>query len=324
MTDEKPITARQCIKAIAEVGLALMPQMVFAEDISGNIGKTVTFMNGNATYAKEVVSDGMLVLEPVEPTQDGYTFTGWYTDEALTQKFEFGRTLSESITLYAGWDELITVNLPFTTTVKQAGNVAPGETTFNLQVLGSDGDKLSSVEVEVEATPVKINGEGEYDGTLKIRGASEDIANMLRDKVFVKQADGNYPDWTVDDAVWGLAWKEGIVAMAADDAVADNSVLIFPAEYVKTEDGGYYEMVEGKDAAEKMSFINIYTKSEGSPAEPDDTTDEDPDNDSNAYAEDSTKTGDDTNIALWLTLMLIAGTGITGTTIYARRKRTNE
>ena len=54
---------------------------------------------------------------------------------------------------------------------------------------------------------------------------------------------------------------EGIVAMAADDAVADNSVLIFPAEYVKTEDGGYYEMVEGEDAAEKMSFINIYTKS---------------------------------------------------------------
>lgn len=69
---------------------------------------------------------------------------------------------------------------------------------------------------------------------------------------------------------------------------------------------------------------DIYTKSEGSPAEPDDTTDEDPDNDSNADAEDSTKTGDDTNIALWLTLMLIAGTGITGTTIYARRKRTNE
>ena len=104
--------------------------------------------------------------------------------------------------------EVEILEIPFTTTVKQAGNVAPGETTFNLQVLGSDGDKLSSVEVEVEATPVKINGEGEYDGTLKIRGASEDIANMLRDKVFVKQADGNYPDWTVDDAVWGLAWKE--------------------------------------------------------------------------------------------------------------------
>ncbi|MGN0721369.1 MAG: InlB B-repeat-containing protein [Anaerovoracaceae bacterium] len=48
------------------------------------------------------------------------------------------------------------------------------------------------------------------------------------------------------------------------------------------------------------------------------------DNDSKTDAEDSAKTGDDTNLALWLALMLLAGAGITSTTIYARRKRTNE
>ena len=53
-------------------------------------------------------------------------------------------------------------------------------------------------------------------------------------------------------------------------------------------------------------------------------TSDDSDNDSNADAEDSAKTGDDTNLALWFALMLLAGAGITGTTIYARRKRTNE
>ena len=48
------------------------------------------------------------------------------------------------------------------------------------------------------------------------------------------------------------------------------------------------------------------------------------DNDSKTDAEDSAKTGDDTNLALWFALMLLAGAGITGTTIYTRRKRTNE
>lgn len=48
------------------------------------------------------------------------------------------------------------------------------------------------------------------------------------------------------------------------------------------------------------------------------------DNGSKADAEDSAKTGDDTNLALWLALMILAGAGITGTAVYTRRKRTNE
>lgn len=43
------------------------------------------------------------VVEPIEPTQDGYTFTGWYTDIDCTQQYAFGKTLSENITLYAGF-----------------------------------------------------------------------------------------------------------------------------------------------------------------------------------------------------------------------------
>ena len=43
-----------------------------------------------------------------------------------------------------------------------------------------------------------------------------------------------------------------------------------------------------------------------------------------AGAEDSAKTGDNTDLALWLALMLLSGAGITGVTAYSRRKRTNE
>lgn len=53
-------------------------------------------------------------------------------------------------------------------------------------------------------------------------------------------------------------------------------------------------------------------------------TSDDSNNDSKSDDEDSVKTGDSTNLALWLVLMLLSGAGITGTTLYTRRKRTNE
>lgn len=52
-------------------------------------------------------------------------------------------------------------------------------------------------------------------------------------------------------------------------------------------------------------------------------TSDDSDKDSKAD-KDSAKTGDDANLALWLALMLLSGAGITGVTVYTRRKRTNE
>ena len=53
-------------------------------------------------------------------------------------------------------------------------------------------------------------------------------------------------------------------------------------------------------------------------------TSDDSNNGSKPAAEESAKTGDDTNLALWLALMLLSGAGIGGTTLYTRRKRTNE
>jgi uncharacterized repeat protein (TIGR02543 family) len=38
-----------------------------------------------------------------QPVREGYTFTGWYADEALTQKVETV-TMDADITVYAGWE----------------------------------------------------------------------------------------------------------------------------------------------------------------------------------------------------------------------------
>ena len=42
--------------------------------------------------------------EPVEPTKDGFYFTGWYTDKDCTQLYDWSEPVTEGITLYAGWD----------------------------------------------------------------------------------------------------------------------------------------------------------------------------------------------------------------------------
>lgn len=43
------------------------------------------------------------VAAPAEPTRSGYTFIGWYTDAACTDRYDFGTPVTESMTLYAKW-----------------------------------------------------------------------------------------------------------------------------------------------------------------------------------------------------------------------------
>lgn len=44
------------------------------------------------------------VYEPIHPNRPGYTFVGWYLDEATTQQYHFSNTLSTNqLSLYAKW-----------------------------------------------------------------------------------------------------------------------------------------------------------------------------------------------------------------------------
>ncbi len=75
--------------------------------IKGNYtinGLTVTFKNGNTDYAKQIVQSGNKVTSITSPTKEGYTFTGWYTDETCTTLFDFDNTsITDDMTLYAGY-----------------------------------------------------------------------------------------------------------------------------------------------------------------------------------------------------------------------------
>ena len=67
-------------------------------------GRKVTYMDGKAVYAIQVVSGK--ASAPDAPSKDGYTFAGWYSGDA---KWNFADdTVTENLTLTAKWERIHT------------------------------------------------------------------------------------------------------------------------------------------------------------------------------------------------------------------------
>ncbi|MCF7929922.1 MAG: InlB B-repeat-containing protein [Acholeplasmataceae bacterium] len=66
---------------------------------------TVTFdSNGGTRAVTQTIVTGEKATLPYQPLRDGYTFGGWYSDEALTTAWNFAtNTVTANITLYAKW-----------------------------------------------------------------------------------------------------------------------------------------------------------------------------------------------------------------------------
>jgi uncharacterized repeat protein (TIGR02543 family) len=65
---------------------------------------TITFNSNGGTSVTAITQDfGTAVTAPVNPTRSGYTFAGWFSDEALTTTYTFTTMPSQATTLYAKW-----------------------------------------------------------------------------------------------------------------------------------------------------------------------------------------------------------------------------
>ena len=63
--------------------------------------------HGTAPEAQQI-KYGDTATEPAEPSAEGYSFAGWFTDSECTSEYDFSTPLTEDITLYARW--LVNVN----------------------------------------------------------------------------------------------------------------------------------------------------------------------------------------------------------------------
>lgn len=63
-------------------------------------------MNGHGGYrpSDQTVKSGEKAVEPETPSDELYTFRGWYSDKELTKEFSFDTPIIKDTTLYAKWD----------------------------------------------------------------------------------------------------------------------------------------------------------------------------------------------------------------------------
>lgn len=69
-----------------------------------NAGMKVSFNTGEGSKVDfQTTAANGSVTKPADPTREGYTFAGWYTDEACTEAYKFDAAVTADMTLYAKW-----------------------------------------------------------------------------------------------------------------------------------------------------------------------------------------------------------------------------
>ena len=64
---------------------------------------TVTYVENGGTALENLVIEQGSKLTDVQIEREGYTFDGWFEDEALTIPFDFDTEVVRNISIYAGW-----------------------------------------------------------------------------------------------------------------------------------------------------------------------------------------------------------------------------
>lgn len=69
---------------------------------------TVTYHPGNDTqnFSTEISENETLNVLPADPVRDGYTFSGWFLDEACTKKLTVPYTVTKDTDVWAKWDKV--------------------------------------------------------------------------------------------------------------------------------------------------------------------------------------------------------------------------
>lgn len=214
-------------------------------------------------------------------------------------------------------EPLYTLRVPYMTTVEKGGSEEPGETVFQLMVMGSNGDELVFEGVVVDGDSILTNGKGSYSKDMTFAAPYGLLLDMFYEGAFVKQVDEGEDGWTYDNTVWCVFMDKEIAARASqEDAVLSNYVHIYPTKYEEDGDGGRHYMPDfGKGSEDKMTFKNTYTKTatEVTP-DPDDAS-------SDANVSALPKTGDSSNLTGWLILLAVSAAAVAGAVVYGRRRK---
>ena len=138
-------------------------------------------------------------------------------------------------------ENLATVKIPFTKTVKLGGNTGPGKTDFKLEIFNIGNGNADGYKDVTYTAAVTTNGAGSYDGELVISGPAAQVRQFVCEGFFVREVKNNYSGWTYSDAVWNV-----VPEYQVNNGVPP--MKIYLTKYT-----------EEATAAERMTFENTYT-----------------------------------------------------------------
>ena len=222
-------------------------------------GKLV--ISGPAAKVGEFVSEGFFVRE-VNDNRSGWTYSDavWHINAngeirparmETTPNGDFYDAINNADTvremtfenIYT--ENLRTVEIPFTKTVKLGGNTGPGTTDFTIAVCDVGAHGLSYYADVTYKVVITTNGAGSYDGKLVISGPAAKVGEFVSEGFFVREVNDGLPKWTYSDAVWYI----------------NANGEIRPAKTEKGENGEvYFREVDGANTESKMTFENTYTR----------------------------------------------------------------
>ena len=265
---------------------------------------------GEMTIPSNVLgnSEGFYVRE-VDATDDGWT----YSDEVYYARFSIdasdGKNV-QTLTLYPAhktdngyvWDRgnpvermsftnsytenLRTVEVPFTKTVKLGGNASPGRTNFRLEIFDIGNGNTEEYKDVTYTAVVTTKGVGSYDGKLIISGPEYQVRQFISEGISVCEVDGGASGWTYSTAKWYIDFTP-----REDENGKPLPFAIHPYD------------VQGAPV-DKMTFENIYTRNTFSRT----TTDEKPISSPKTF---------DAGVALYGVSALLS---LTGTALVIKRK----
>ena len=209
---------------------------------------------------------------------EGYALTFWYNIEDHSMDLRLHQpgndvyyTKAEFTNTYNG----TRYELPFTKTVKLGGSAAPGQENFELEIFDVGVEIMEEHAKELYTAAVTTNGAGDYDGRLVISGPADQVEALVCEGFYVREKNAGAANWTYDDAVWHILPERTGYIVDVDAPLVNNP----PADTQPETDANEYRLVihatkreesdngvhyaDSEASADKMTFINTYTRSSG-------------------------------------------------------------
>ena len=202
-----------------------------------------------------------------------YALTFWYDIEHNSLELRLhqpGNDVYYSKAEFTNTYSSTSYELPFTKTVKQGGNTAPGKEKFALEIFDVGVSSMEAHAKDLYTATVTTKGAGTYDGKLIISGPADQVEALLCEGFYVREKDRGADHWTYDDAVWHIKPQyeqtSGQIVVNVplaptntplEATVMNYQLAIYPTTKMKGANGIYYE--DSETAVEKMTFTNTYT-----------------------------------------------------------------